>query len=233
MKKILTSWWFSLAIGLVVFVGVIAVLYTPRVAPTEEKPAGETDEQAAEAGHPPDAVSQLLAATNTPPLSTPLAPIDETEVGAPGTLRWDDPAVRVFVKDLENQRAGLAAKERELNALSERLQLERQHIGSVTQMVAQAIADFQKAQTNNIIMMDKDNDRKYRTSANMLTNMAPANAVIILKELPTDEVVQVLQRMGSDAQRALIIEEMAKNSPTNAAEISKAFLRLATKPANP
>ena len=231
MMKMLTSWWFSLIVGLAVFVGVVAVIWTPTAPPPTEATEGG---EAAAAGktHAEDAVAQLLS-TNAPLYANSITPLEDVEAGAPGTLKFDNPEVKILMKDLETQRTALAAERRDLNDLKRRLQLEVQTIGSVTSVVAQAIAEFEKAQSSKVISLEKDDEKQYRSTASILTNMAPANAVKIMLELPTDQVVQILQRISSDGQRAALLDEMAKTKPTNAAEITKAFLRIGTKPQTP
>ena len=231
MMKMLTAWWFSLIIGLAVFVGVVAVIWKPTAPPPTEETEGAEAEAAGEA-HPQDAVEQLLS-TNAPLYANSITPLEDVEAGAPGTLKFDNPEVKILMKDLETQRTALEAERRDLNELKRRLQLEVQHIGSVTSLVAQAIAEFEKAQGSKVILMEKDDDKQYRSTASTLTNMAPANAVKVLLELPIDQTVQILQRISSDSQRAILLDEMAKSSPTNAAEIIKAFLRVGTKPQTP
>ena len=234
MKKILTSWWFSLVIGLAVFVGVVIAIRPP--APAEPagpaEPGGEGGE-APDAAHPKDAVEQLLTETNAPLYTSNITPVTELEAGAPGSLRWDDPEVKQAMKEYETKRAALEAKEKSLNAMQARLLLEYQQISTITQAVAQAKSDWLKSQSSKVISVEKEEDKKYRDIASMFTNMAPASAVTILEKQPVEEVVQIIQRMSVD-QRAVLLEQFTKaTNAARAVEISQALLRLGAKPGNP
>ena len=235
MKKILTSWWFSLVIGVLVFVGVVALMWHPPPAVDAAKPeAGAEAKEAGAGGHELDAVEKILTPTNAPLPSSSTAPAAAIEVGSPGELRFNNPEVSDLIKELKSRNAALADQQKELNALRDRLKLELQTIAITTQTVSQAILDFQKAQSNKVILTSRSDDSKYRGVANMFTNMQPASAVIILDGQPIEEVVQILQRM-TDAQKAGILEQFAKNTnnAAKAVQISAALLRLADKSQNP
>ena len=233
MKKILTSWWFSLIIGLAVFIGVIIAIPRAPTAPTAEQTEGGTNATEHADAHPPDAVDQILTSTTPPLYSQSITPVDNLEAGAPGELQLNSPVIKDLIKDLQKKRTELDERERELNNLAARIRLERDQFSSMTQAVAQATIAWRQSQTNRVIIVEKNDDKKYSDNARMFTNMLPTSAAIFLEGLPIDEVVQLLQRIPVD-QRAAILEPLAKGTNSaKAIEISKALLRIGTKPENP
>lgn len=227
MKKMLTSVWFAAALGLMgtgVLIGVLWPSAEPESATTPEHaadgstnaPAG-TNALAHAAEHAPTTETNQTAieGIESKPIvqedSNLLLNLTAAQVTEPGALSFNNPEVAQLIEELKSEREKLRKKEDELNELQERIALEKQWIGTITQKFLEAKRLMEKAMTNQTtVLMDQD-VKKLQQLAKIYTNMPPANAVVILSKMPVDDIARILEFM-KDYSKAAILENLSTNT---------------------
>lgn len=158
--------------------------------------------------------------------TTPIRPgvMGMTESGPTRLVpSWEfqNPELDELVRELRQERDALRKRQQDLAALAERLGVERQEIGVVTQRVASLQADTERA-------LGKVQDQEianFRRLAKVYTSMSPEGAARVLAEFQDDAIVKLLALM-KEAEVAPILENMARTSPAAARRVAQLTDRL-------
>lgn len=230
MKKILTSKWFALGVGMVGFVLTILLVYEPAETKSPADPAeSETSTNEAPAHVEVEEHSPLKALPIPIVAPPPAEPMLATQVGEPGSLRFNNPDIRELVDELLREKEKLLKWEANLNELQQRLALEKEFIGAITSEVLRAKAAMELSLTNGRTSIKDQEKRQLSDLAGVYTNMPPGSAVAILNGMEVDDIALILNNMGP-VQKALILENFATNEVTKATgiatEISEKIRRL-------
>jgi flagellar motility protein MotE (MotC chaperone) len=236
MKKILTSVWFALAIGLVGFGATLGVLWGKgskldlaadhATINTNEPPKSA---EAPDAEHGADtAAAPAEGAHEEPEAGLPVSQSTD-----PGMLSFNNPEVSQLIEDLQNEREQLKLRMTELDARERRIEFEKKYIGSITQKFLEAKALILRDMTNRLTVVYDKETNKLRQLAMIYTNMPPSNAVAILDKMSVEDIARILEYM-KEQQKAAILENFATNQFTKesrkATEISERLRRLAPEP---
>jgi len=236
MKSILTSKWFALAAGILTSVAV--VLFYPSSPTTTPTSAGGTN--AVHGTNGVAATHDAAPATATPaedehavPVVTPLKLTSlGGNIGEPGSLTFNNPDLNAMIEELKREKTALLAKERELQELKRRIDLEKTEFGSMTSEVFQFKAALERTLTNQLTMIYRSETNKLQQLADIYTNMPPHNAVEILNNMTVDDVAKILEFMP-ERNKALILENFATNHVTKASgkatDISQRMRRLSAE----
>lgn len=241
MKKILTSKWFALGVGMVLFLVVLLLSSAPGEADSAagaHEGEGETSTNELAAVEHEEVDSPLHKAEQPIVAPPPLTPLPITQVGDPGSLRFNNPDIQQLVDELQQERQKLRDWETELEELRKRLELDKMSLGTITQKFLQAKADLEHTLTNQLTMTETREQKQLRDLSVVYTNMPPASAVEILSSMDANDVARILQYMWP-AQMASILENFATNKTLlsyeegKATTISEKIRRLSEVPAIP
>jgi flagellar motility protein MotE (MotC chaperone) len=238
MKKILTSKWFAAVLGMAAFLVTIILFWNP-VPVSSTSGANAAVNTNTPAATPADTNHSTVAEVLLPKQIVTPIPVSTTassQVGEPGSLRFDNAEVVQLRTELQQEKTLLQERQRQLNELAARLKLEMEVIGSITQEMLLAKAALQQAMTNNVNILQSSETNQLRQLASIYTNMAPDNAVAILQTMTPDEIARILHLMETQ-NKAAILENFVTNKLTTnsgkATEISERLLKLAPKPQLP
>jgi flagellar motility protein MotE (MotC chaperone) len=209
MKKILTSKWVALGVGMAGFAATLLLYPSSKVV---HSPAGGTNvvQGTNVAAH---AATNDHASVETIPVQSVVAPLIQlasSDVGEPGSRSFNNPDVNRLIEELKREKNVLMAKEKELEELRRRIALEKAEFGSMTQEVMQFKAALERTLTNQLTLIYRTETNKLQELANIYTNMPPQNAVAILNQMTVDDVAKILQFMPLRNQSSLL-ENFATN----------------------
>jgi flagellar motility protein MotE (MotC chaperone) len=119
--------------------------------------------------------------------------------------KFRNPEMDQWIEEIKREREALNLREQQLKELETRLNAERQEISSVTQVVYQLQADFDK----NVVRLNAADTDNVKRQAKLLSSMTPEGAAATLKEMDDDSVVRLLFNMKAD-QASLALDAMSK-----------------------
>lgn len=123
--------------------------------------------------------------------------------------------------EVNGERERLRLLARDLSDWEERLRLEWQEIGAVTQAMARLQADLDKT----IVVVRQEEMANLKRLARTYANMKPDAAARILGELRDDEIVRILVMM-KDAEFGAILEGFSKQEGADLKRIARLSYRL-------
>ena len=128
---------------------------------------------------------------------------------------FKNPEVDELLADLRNQREALKVREQELNDLAARLAVERQEIGTITQRVVSLQAEMDRT----FVRIQENELANLKRLAKVYAAMSPEAAAKILAQFQDDAAVRLLALM-KETEAAPILENLAKDGPTNARRVA-------------
>ena len=134
---------------------------------------------------------------------------------------FHNPEVEEMVADLKKQTANLDTREKQLNDLAARLDVERQELVTVTQTVARLQDQFDA----NVLRVQQEETANLKKLSKIYAAMAPDGAAVILKELKDDDIVKIFAFM-KDSETAPILESIAKAGATDAKRAAQISQRM-------
>lgn len=237
MNKILTSKWFAAVIALVAFVATMLILWKSSPKKTAAKSA-KSETEAAKKEESAPAKPSVLEETVAKPIvrSAPEGAALLTQVGEPGSLKFNNPDINKLVEELLEEKRVLKDREFQLNELARRLAAEKAEIGSITQAFLNAKAEMERHLTNQLNLRSGNEETNLQHLARAYTNMSANTAVIIMDGMDVAQVARILMQMG-DANRASILENFATNknlkTEGKATEISEKIRLFSAPPKAP
>jgi flagellar motility protein MotE (MotC chaperone) len=156
-----------------------------------------------------------VAVWKTPPVERHHVEVPEADfIGNSPQASWNfhNAEVDELVADLKKQREQLNAREKQLNDLSARLELERHEITTVMESVTRAQKEFD----TTIVRVGQEETVNLKKLAKIYAAMTPDGAAAILKELKDDDIVKIFAFM-KEGESAPILEQLAKTSAADAA----------------
>lgn len=150
----------------------------------------------------------------TPKLTPPAEALTETVANATKpSWEFQNPEVEQLIADLKRQREDLTAREKQAKDLEQRVQLERQELTVLTQVVARLEIDFDK----NVVRVNEEETANLKHLAKIYATMAPESAASVFKEMKDDDIVKILTFM-KDSETSQILELLA--NPKRTAQIT-------------
>jgi flagellar motility protein MotE (MotC chaperone) len=134
---------------------------------------------------------------------------------------FQNPELDELVSELRRERDALRLRQQDLAALAERLTVERQEIGVVTQKVAVLQTDADRA----LGRVQEQEVANIRRLAKVYTSMSPEGAARVLAEFQDDALVKLLVLM-KETEVAPILENMARTGPVAARRVAQLTDRL-------
>jgi len=154
-----------------------------------------------------------------PPVSTTVEVVARRTPGPSWTFH--SPEVDMLIIELRREKEALAAKEKELKDLAQRLESERAELGQITQAVQQLQADFDQ----NIIRVREGEAVNLKKLAKTYAAMTPDGAAAIFKALDDESTVKIMMFM-KEAETAPILEALAKPGEPQAKRVAAISERL-------
>jgi flagellar motility protein MotE (MotC chaperone) len=145
-------------------------------------------------------------------LAFPPPVVESTRVpNEEASWNFRNPEFDQWVQQLKEEREAVAQRSQQLQELQKRLDAERQEILSVTQMVHQLQADFDKS----VIRIKEQEQENLKRQTKIVASMSPEGAAAMLNEMPDDQTVSLLFTLKPDAA-SLILDTMSKLGKTEA-----------------
>ncbi len=145
----------------------------------------------------------------------PAIPEEDPGAAAPSAAgpswSFQNPEVDLLIGELKREKEAVAAREKELKELAERLRIEHAELLQLTQAVQQVQAEFDQ----NITRVRAEEAANLKRLAKTYAAMSPAGAASVLKAMDDSTVVKVLLFM-KDSETAAVLEVLAKQSPADA-----------------
>ena len=163
-----------------------------------------------------------LALWHTPKIQLPT--VQSTAVKSEATRpSWEfqNPEVDELIADLQHQKNVLDDRERQLNDLAARLQVERNEIVVVKQNITEMQASFDR----DVVRVGEEETANLKRLAKIYAAMSPEGAAGIFREMKDDDVVKVFAYM-KDGESAPILEVMAHLGPADAKRVAQISERL-------
>lgn len=148
------------------------------------------------------------------------APTDRSADDDP-SWRFRNPEFNQWVSQIKEEKDALALREQQLNELQNRLNAERQDILTVTQIVAQLQADFDRS----IVRFKAQEVENVRHQAKLIAAMSPAGAAAMIAEMADDDVVRILFMMKTDVA-STILDTLSMRGKAEARRAATITMRL-------
>jgi len=136
---------------------------------------------------------------------------------------YQNPDADMMIEELKKEKQALDKREKDLNALAERLQAERMEINIVTQSVFR----MQKEFDSNIARVTAEEVVNLKKLAKTYAAMSPEGAAVIMKELDDIMLVKILATL-KESESAPIIEILGGQGGTEAKRMALITDRLRT-----
>ena len=114
--------------------------------------------------------------------------------------RFRNPEFDQWVTEIKRQRAALAQREQQLQELQTRLDAERHELNTVTQIVSQLQAEFDR----NVIRIKEQEVENLKRQAKVIAAMSPEGAAGLLGEMSDPDAVRILYTMKPDEASAIL-----------------------------
>ncbi len=118
---------------------------------------------------------------------------------------YKNPEVDQLIAEITAERAAIRAREKELADLANRIALERQEIGTITQRVATLQAEMDRT----FVRIQEEETANLKRLAKVYATMAPESAARIFLEFQDEASVKIFAFM-KESEVAPVLENMAK-----------------------
>lgn len=136
---------------------------------------------------------------------------------------YQNPDADMMIEELKKEKQALDKREKDLNALAERLQAERMEINIVTQSVFRMQKEFDA----NIARVTAEEAGNIKKLAKTYAAMSPEGAAVIMKELDDIMLVKILAAL-KESESAPIIEILGGQGDAEAKRMALITDRLRT-----
>ena len=126
---------------------------------------------------------------------------------ASGAMTFDNPDVHTLILELQRRLGDVQKREARIAKIETELSLNWNNLSNLTNEIAQARTNLSDKLLDAVDLIRRTQEAGYRSRAQVLTNMPPADAVITLRqEADSKEIAKLLFLMGVTEQAALISE---------------------------
>ena len=126
---------------------------------------------------------------------------------ASGAMTFDNPDVHTLMLELQRRLGDVQRRENRIAKIETELSLNWNNLSNLTNEIAQARTNLSDKLLDAVDLIRRTQEAGYRSRAQVLTNMPPADAVITLRqEADSKEIAKLLFLMGVTEQAALISE---------------------------
>ena len=126
---------------------------------------------------------------------------------ASGAMTFDNPDVHTLMLELQRRLGDVQKREARIAKIETELSLNWNNLSNLTNEIAQARTNLSDKLLDAVDLIRRTQEAGYRSRAQVLTNMPPADAVITLRqEADSKEIAKLLFLMGVTEQAALISE---------------------------
>ena len=126
---------------------------------------------------------------------------------ASGAMTFDNPDVHTLMLELQRRLKDVQKREDRISKIETELSLNWSNLSTLTNEIAKARMDLSDKLLDAVNLIKVTEENGYRTRAQVLTNMTPANAVISLRqEADARQCAKLLFLMQVTEQAGLISE---------------------------
>ena len=210
MKKLIVP----IIIALLIVAGITAATKFWVMPVLEEYAQGKADAMV-QAGAELHEVTQEHTETPTISFDDPGATPKENRLNADqiqsmvtsGAMTFDNPDVHTLMLELQRRLGDVQKREDRIVKIETELNLNWNNLSNLTNEIAQARTNLSDKLLDAVDLIRRTQEAGYRSRAQVLTNMPPADAVITLRqEADSKEIAKLLFLMGVTEQAALISE---------------------------
>ena len=232
MKKLILP----IIIALLIVAGIAAATKF-WVMPVLEKYAKDKADAMVQAGAELHEVTQKHIDTPITKFDDPESTPEENRISADkiqsmvasGAMTFDNPDVHTLMLELQRRLKDVQKREDRISKIETELSLNWNNLSDLTNEIAKARKDLSDKLLDAVNLIKQTEENGYRSRAKVLTNMLPADAVVILsQEADSKEIAKLFFLMQVTEQAALITElnTGAEEDQKLASEILKEFNRI-------
>ena len=141
------------------------------------------------------------------PEETRLSAAEIQSMVASGAMTFDNPDVHTLMLELQRRLKDVQKREDRISKIETELSLNWNNLSTLTNEIAKARMDLSDKLLDAVNLIKVTEENGYRTRAQVLTNMTPANAVISLRqEADARQCAKLLFLMQVTEQAGLISE---------------------------
>jgi hypothetical protein len=157
------------------------------------------------------------------PDGLPSAPTHHSNLTPPSGPSWDfsHPELDQLIRELQDEKLALAKRQRDLDDLAARLEIERTEFTHVIRAVEQLQLDFDR----DIIRVQSEEIANLKKLAKLYSSMDPAGAALILQKLEDAALVKILTFM-KEVEAAPILEAIAQTGDVESRRVADLTERL-------
>ena len=148
---------------------------------------------------------------------------------ASGSMTFGNPDVHTLMLELQKRLEDVQRREDRISKIETELSLNWNNLSSLTNEIAQARTNLSDKLLDAVDLISRTQEDGYRSRAQVLTNLPPADAVTTLRQLADSrEIAKLLFLMGVTEQAALISEfnKGPEEDQKLASDILKEFNRI-------
>ncbi|MBC8244420.1 MAG: hypothetical protein H8E20_08510 [Verrucomicrobia bacterium] len=232
MKKLIVP----IIFALLIVAGIAAATHF-WVMPVLEKYAKDKADAMVQAGAELHEVTQEHAETPTIRFDDPETTPEESRLSAEtiqsmvasGSMTFDNPDVHTLMLELQRRLENVQRREDRISKIETELSLNWNNLSNLTNEIAQARTNLSDKLLDAVDLIRRTQEDGYRSRAQVLTNMPPADAVTTLRQVAdSKEIAKLLFLMGVTEQAALISElnKGPEEDQKLASDILKEFNRI-------
>ena len=151
---------------------------------------------------------------------TPARPASVAITPAP-SWEFSNPELDQLIIELREEKLAVAKRQRDLDELALRIDIERTELTNVIRSVEQLQRDFDR----NITRIQTEESANLKKLAKLYSSMEPADASLVLEELDDAGIVKILSFMKED-QAAPILETLARKGDAQVRRVAGLSERL-------
>ena len=151
-----------------------------------------------------------------------------------GVMTYDNPDVHTLMRELKRRLEAVQRREDRVAKIEKELQINWSELSGLTNEIAQARMDLSNQLTNAVDLIKRTEENAYKTQAQLLSALLPAQAVISLRQKDDPkECAKLFFFMKLEEQAALITElnNGTEEDQKLSAGILQEFKRIGLEPA--
>ena len=153
---------------------------------------------------------------------------------ASGSMTFDNPDVHTLMLELQKRLENVQRREDRISKIETELSLNWNNLSNLTNEIAQARTNLSDKLLDAVDLIRRTQEDGYRSRAQVLTNMLPADAVTTLRQVADSKEIAKLLFLMEVTEQAALISELNKGPEEDqklASDILKEFNRIGLEPA--
>jgi len=178
--------------------------------------------------HKETPITKFIESESTPE-ENKLSAIEIQNMVTSGTMTFDNPDVHTLMLELQRRLVAVKKREERVSKLETELSLNWGSLDDMTNEIANARQELSDRLLEAVKTIKSNEEKGYRTNAQILTNLPPTEAVVSLRQKANPEECAKLLILMQVTEQAALIGELNKGTDEDkvlAAEIMKEFNKI-------